>query len=73
MCLREFLCISGVAAFVLQVATSKGTGKTNEKEHASVYWARELKQQTMMKSLSSCRRSEGQRICVAPGVKHLCW
>lgn len=36
MCLREFLCIAGVAAFVLQVATSKGTGKANKKEHAPV-------------------------------------
>lgn len=31
MCLHEFLCIAGVAAFVLQVATSKGTGKANKK------------------------------------------
>lgn len=83
MCLCEFLCISGVATFVLQAATSEGTGKANKVTeractrliHTNLQYIghKHVKQQAMMESLSSCRDSKGQRVCVASGVKHLPW
>lgn len=77
-----FLCISGVAALVLQAATSKGTGKGNKHiERVCTCLTLTLththtvclaqKQQTIMEALSSSRDSEGQRVSAASGVKHL--